>query len=111
MVRKMVSRRRQGALVSYRYCSSELSGGSGGCGRERRRRPGSRAGKPGALVDAQGRGGHARLNQKQRGGRSLPESPAGVAQYIGGVSKIVGSLVVEMVCRVRGNERRGEGVK
>ena len=40
-VSKMVSRRIQGALNSYRYCSSELSGGSGGCGRERRRRPGS----------------------------------------------------------------------
>ena len=51
------------------------------------------------------------MNQKQRGGRSLPESPAGVARYSGGASKIVGSLVAEMVRRVRGNERRGEGVK
>ena len=79
LANKMVPKGRQGALSSYRYCSSESSGGAGGCERERERRPGSRAGKLRVLADAQGHGGHARLNQRRRGGRSLPESPAGVA--------------------------------
>ena len=61
-VSKMVSRRRQGALDSYCYCSSELSGGSGGCGRERRRRTGAVQSKLKVCEDAHGSDKQAPMN-------------------------------------------------
>ena len=49
------------------------------------------------------------MNETEWGGRSLPESSAGVARYRGGASKIAGSLVALLASFVGGNGREGEG--
>src|SRR3954463_643623 len=69
----LVCMRDQGALYAYRNWSPKLSGGSVGCGHERGRRTGSRAGKRRVSEDARDHAEHNSLNQGHRRGRDSPE--------------------------------------
>ena len=73
MANILVCKRGQGALGTYRDWSPELTGGSVGCGHERGRRPGSRAGKRRVSDDARAHADHNRLNQGHRGDRDSPK--------------------------------------
>src|SRR3954463_4613107 len=91
----LICKRGQGARSAYRNWSPELGGGSVGCGHERGRRPGSRECKRRVLGDARDHAGNDSLNQRKGGGRSSPESVAGVRRCCGVLRSNARSLVAE----------------